>query len=75
MEGYLWDPPEAKKAFVLASRYAHKHERPTAFTLSELTTVIPSLRSTQPQPPRLREAKQRALRARAQSVNRPVIAP
>ena len=35
MEGYLWDPPEAKKAFVLASHYAHKHERPTAFTLSD----------------------------------------
>jgi sugar/nucleoside kinase (ribokinase family) len=35
MEGYLWDPPEAKKAFVLASQYAHKHERPTAFTLSD----------------------------------------
>ena len=35
MEGYLWDPPEAKKAFVLASHFAHKHERPTAFTLSD----------------------------------------
>ena len=27
MEGYLWDPPEAKKAFVAAAHYAHKHER------------------------------------------------
>src|SRR5689334_2448527 len=35
MEGYLWDPPEAKKAFVLASHFAHKHDRPTAFTLSD----------------------------------------
>jgi sugar/nucleoside kinase (ribokinase family) len=35
MEGYLWDPPEAKKAFVLAAQYAHKHERPTAITLSD----------------------------------------
>lgn len=35
MEGYLWDPPEAKKAFVRAAHYAHKHERATAFTLSD----------------------------------------
>jgi sugar/nucleoside kinase (ribokinase family) len=35
MEGYLWDPAEAKKAFVLAAHYAHKHERATAFTLSD----------------------------------------
>jgi sugar/nucleoside kinase (ribokinase family) len=35
MEGYLWDPPEAKKAFVTAAAYAHKHERPTAITLSD----------------------------------------
>jgi sugar/nucleoside kinase (ribokinase family) len=35
MEGYLWDPPEAKKAFVTAAHYAHKHERATAFTLSD----------------------------------------
>ena len=35
MEGFLWDPPEAKKAFVLAAHYAHKHERATAFTLSD----------------------------------------
>ncbi len=35
MEGYLWDPPEAKKAFVTAAHYAHKHERAAAITLSD----------------------------------------
>jgi sugar/nucleoside kinase (ribokinase family) len=35
MEGYLWDPVEAKKAFVMAAHYAHKHEKATAFTLSD----------------------------------------
>jgi sugar/nucleoside kinase (ribokinase family) len=35
MEGFLWDPVEAKKAFVLAAHYAHKHERASAFTLSD----------------------------------------
>lgn len=35
MEGYLWDPPSAKKAFVLAAHYAHKYERATALTLSD----------------------------------------
>jgi sugar/nucleoside kinase (ribokinase family) len=35
MEGYLWDPLEAKKAFVRAAHYAHKQERATAFTLSD----------------------------------------
>lgn len=35
MEGYLWDPVEAKKAFVRAAHYAHKNERATAFTLSD----------------------------------------
>jgi sugar/nucleoside kinase (ribokinase family) len=35
MEGYLWDPTEAKKAFVRAANYAHKHERATAITLSD----------------------------------------
>ncbi|WP_224704193.1 adenosine kinase [Devosia aquimaris] len=35
MEGFLWDPVEAKKAFVLAAHYAHKNERATAFTLSD----------------------------------------
>ncbi|MBJ7577216.1 adenosine kinase [Devosia sp. MC532] len=35
MEGFLWDPVEAKKAFVRAAHYAHKHERASAFTLSD----------------------------------------
>ncbi len=35
MEGYLWDPPEAKKAFVTAAHYAHRHGRATSFTLSD----------------------------------------
>lgn len=35
MEGYLWDPEEAKKAFVRAAHYAHKHERAAAITLSD----------------------------------------
>jgi len=35
MEGYLWDPVEAKKAFVTAAHFAHKHERATSFTLSD----------------------------------------
>src|SRR5690606_920203 len=35
MEGFLWDPVEAKKAFVRAAHYAHKHERAAAFTLSD----------------------------------------
>jgi sugar/nucleoside kinase (ribokinase family) len=35
MEGYLWDPAEAKKAFVAAAHYAHEHGRATAFTLSD----------------------------------------
>lgn len=35
MEGFLWDPLESKKAFVLAAHYAHKVERATAFTLSD----------------------------------------
>ncbi|MBP1862014.1 adenosine kinase [Rhizobium herbae] len=35
MEGFLWDPPEAKKAFLTAARYAHKHGKTVAFTLSD----------------------------------------
>ena len=35
MEGFLWDPVEAKKAFVLAAHFAHKHERAACFTLSD----------------------------------------
>ncbi|MFC3704188.1 adenosine kinase [Devosia honganensis] len=35
MEGFLWDPVEAKKAFVKAAHYAHREERAAAFTLSD----------------------------------------
>ncbi|HCO55425.1 MAG TPA: adenosine kinase [Pelagibacterium sp.] len=35
MEGYLWDPPQAKKAFIMAAHYAHKNERAAAITLSD----------------------------------------
>lgn len=35
MEGYLWDPPLAKRAFVKAAHFAHKHERAAAITLSD----------------------------------------
>ncbi|WP_029041009.1 adenosine kinase [Cucumibacter marinus] len=35
MEGYLWDPPEAKRAFVKAAELAHKHGRSAAITLSD----------------------------------------
>lgn len=35
MEGFLWDPPEAKRAFVRAAHFAHKHERAAAITLSD----------------------------------------
>lgn len=35
MEGYLWDPEEAKKAFVEAARIAHANERKVGITLSD----------------------------------------
>ncbi len=35
MEGYLWDPPLAKKAFVKAATLAHRSKRLTALTLSD----------------------------------------
>jgi sugar/nucleoside kinase (ribokinase family) len=35
MEGYLWDPPEAKKAFVHAAGIARKNGREVALTLSD----------------------------------------
>lgn len=35
MEGYLWDPEEAKKAFLAAAEIAHKHNRKVAITLSD----------------------------------------
>lgn len=35
LEGYLWDPPEAKKAFVKAADIAHKAGRRVALSLSD----------------------------------------
>jgi len=35
MEGYLWDPEEAKRAFIKAAHFAHKNERAVAITLSD----------------------------------------
>ncbi|HXV77703.1 MAG TPA: adenosine kinase [Candidatus Polarisedimenticolaceae bacterium] len=35
LEGYLWDPPEAKRAFLRACRIAHEAGRRVALTLSD----------------------------------------
>jgi sugar/nucleoside kinase (ribokinase family) len=35
LEGYLWDPPQAKEAFVKAAAVAHKSGRRVALTLSD----------------------------------------
>jgi sugar/nucleoside kinase (ribokinase family) len=35
LEGYLWDPPEAKKAFLKAAAAAHKAGREVALSLSD----------------------------------------
>jgi len=35
LEGYLWDPPQAKEAFIKASQIAHKNGRRVALTLSD----------------------------------------
>jgi sugar/nucleoside kinase (ribokinase family) len=35
LEGYLWDPPQAKEAFKRAARLARKHGRRVALTLSD----------------------------------------
>ncbi|AXK82168.1 adenosine kinase [Pseudolabrys taiwanensis] len=35
LEGYLWDPPQAKEAFVKAAAIAHKNGRRVALTLSD----------------------------------------
>jgi sugar/nucleoside kinase (ribokinase family) len=35
LEGYLWDPPRAKEAFLKASAIAHKAQRTVALTLSD----------------------------------------
>ncbi|PWL19319.1 adenosine kinase [Falsochrobactrum shanghaiense] len=34
-EGYLWDPPRAKEAIVMAAKIAHEHGRQIAMTLSD----------------------------------------
>jgi sugar/nucleoside kinase (ribokinase family) len=39
MEGYLWDPPEAKKAFREAARIARENSRDSALTLSDLFCI------------------------------------
>jgi adenosine kinase len=39
LEGYLWDPPHAKKAFVKAAEIAHKNGRKVALTLSDAFCV------------------------------------
>ena len=39
LEGYLWDPPHAKEAFVKAAGIAHKNKRRVALTLSDAFCV------------------------------------
>ena len=39
LEGYLWDPPQAKEAFVKAASIAHKNGRKVALTLSDAFCV------------------------------------
>src|SRR6185369_15800137 len=39
LEGYLWDPPHAKQAFLKASEIAHKAVRRVALTLSDAFCV------------------------------------
>ncbi len=39
MEGYLWDPPLAKNAFLKAAEVAHAHKRHVALTLSDAFCV------------------------------------
>jgi sugar/nucleoside kinase (ribokinase family) len=39
LEGYLWDPPHAKEAFLKAARIAHGAERRVALTLSDAFCV------------------------------------
>jgi adenosine kinase len=39
LEGYLWDPPQAKQAFVKAAAIAHKAKRQVALTLSDAFCV------------------------------------
>jgi sugar/nucleoside kinase (ribokinase family) len=39
LEGYLWDPPHAKEAFLKAAKVAHAAERSVALTLSDAFCV------------------------------------
>ena len=39
LEGYLWDPPRAKEAFLKAAKIAHDAERDVALTLSDAFCV------------------------------------
>ena len=39
LEGYLWDPPHAKEAFLKAAKIAHSSERDVALTLSDAFCV------------------------------------
>lgn len=39
LEGYLWDPPKAKEAFIKAAEIAHKAGRRVALTLSDAFCV------------------------------------
>jgi sugar/nucleoside kinase (ribokinase family) len=39
LEGYLWDPPHAKEAFLKAAKIAHGAERRVALTLSDVFCV------------------------------------
>jgi adenosine kinase len=39
LEGYLWDPPQAKEAFIKAAGIAHKSSRRVALTLSDAFCV------------------------------------
>ncbi|HLH97729.1 MAG TPA: adenosine kinase [Xanthobacteraceae bacterium] len=39
LEGYLWDPPHAKQAFLRAAKIAHEAERQVALTLSDVFCV------------------------------------
>lgn len=39
LEGYLWDPPAAKQAFVKAASIAHRAQRTVALTLSDAFCV------------------------------------
>ena len=39
LEGYLWDPPHAKEAFVKAAKIAHGADRDVALTLSDAFCV------------------------------------